>query len=364
MFAASALENNPFSFEENFLTPDSFPALLLALSYVIAVGANINTYCTQAKCSFKQNFLHNLKHFCMKKCLTFFAALSFVLSFYACKKERQTEHPGRTILFVSNREGNDEIYAMKSDSTNLIRLTDNKVPDGRATWSADGKYIAFASGTTGTREIYVMNADGSSVRNVTNTPSADEDWPDWSPTGNRIIFSSNRDGNHEIYIVNFDGLNPTRLTNRTQDDRWPTFSPDGSKIAFQSQVAPGNTDVFVINADGGNVTQLTTSSALDQMPTWSPDGKKIAFMSSRDGNPEIYVMNAAGSEQTRLTNNPAIDARPSWGRKTNKIVFTSGRDFPTPSVASHFEIYIMRPDGSNPVRLTNNSFTDDYPTIK
>jgi TolB protein len=291
--------------------------------------------------------------------------IASIVIFSGCTKEdNKPEDLGRTILFVSNRDGNDEIYAMREDSTDLIRLTSNTVPDGRATWSADGKFIAFASGTTGTREIVIMEANGQNLRNLSNTPAADEDWPEWSPIGNRITFSSNRDGNHEIYIVNFDGTNPTKLTNRTQDDKWPTFSPDGNKIAFHSLMGAGNTDVFVMNADGSTITQLTTTTALDQMPTWSPDGKKIAFMSSRDANPEVYIMNADGSSQAALTSTPAIDARPAWGRKTNKIIFTSGRDFATPSTLPSFEIYMMNADGTNPLRLTRNNFYDDYPYIK
>jgi hypothetical protein len=44
----------------------------------------------------------------------------------------------------------------------------------------------------------------------------------------------------------------------------------------------------------------------------SPEQTKIVFESYRDGNTEIYVMKADGSEQKRLTNNPADDWKPSW----------------------------------------------------
>ena len=142
----------------------------------------------------------------------------------------------RKILFVSNRDGNDEIYAMDVDGSNIVRLTYNNAPDGRASWSANGQMIAFASRQPGSRDIYVMNANGHGLRNITNTPNADEDWPEWSPTGNKVIFSSNRDGNHEIYMTDLDADEVARLTFRTQDDKWPTFSPDGKKIAFQSNL--------------------------------------------------------------------------------------------------------------------------------
>lgn len=284
-------------------------------------------------------------------------------------KNNSINKPGKKnagkILFVSNRDGNDEIYSMAADGSDVTRLTYNNVPDGRASWSANGNHIAFASGPVGARDIYVLNANGEGLRNVTNTPNADEDWPEWSPRGNNIIFSSNRDGNHEIYVSDIEGEEITRLTNRTQDDRWPTWSPDGSRIAFQSDLGgTARTDVFVMNADGTSVTRLTEADAFDQMPTWSPDGSRIAFMSARDGNAEIYMMNADGTNETRITNNPALDARPSWSREINKIVFTSGRDFSLPSTNPKFEIYIMNPDGTSVVRLTNNNFYDDFPFIK
>jgi TolB protein len=309
----------------------------------------------------------------------------FSLAFSACQKERTLSHeetalPGygsaqslisnakqdRKILFVSNRDGNDEIYAMNLDGTNIVRLTYNNVPDGRASWSSNGQHIAFASGAAGSRDIFIMNANGQALKNLTNTPDADEDFPEWSPQGNRIIFSSNRDGNHQIFVSDPDGENLVQLTHTPQDDKWPTYSPDGSLIAFQSDLGTtsGRTEVFIMNADGTDVTRLTHSPALDQMPAWSPDGSKIAFMTSRDGDPEVYVMYRDGSGQTRLTNTPAVDGRPSWSKEGYGIVFTSARDFNLPSMFAKFEIYSMDEDGSNQRRLTSNSVYDDFPYIK
>jgi hypothetical protein len=53
---------------------------------------------------------------------------------------------------------------------------------------------------------------------------------------------------------------------------------------------------------------------------------RIAFQSIRDGNYEIYVMNPDGSEQINLTNHPANDVRPSISPNGKKILFNSFRD--------------------------------------
>lgn len=276
------------------------------------------------------------------------------------QKDHNAEKQDRKILFVSSRDGNDEIYAMNDDGSNVVRLTFNTVPDGRATWSANGQHIAFASGPAGARDIMVMNANGSGLRNITNTPNADEEWPDWSPQGNRIIFSSNRDGNHEIYVTDLDGEQTSRLTNRIQDDKWPAWDSQGMRVAFQSDLGgTDRTDIFVMNADGSDVTRLTNAQALDQMPTWSPD-MKLAFMSTRNGFPQVFVMNHDGSGQSAI--NEMRGARPSWSADGHWIVYTGGSSFP--STPSGYELYKMQADGTNVTPLTNNSSYDDYPFIK
>jgi TolB protein len=81
---------------------------------------------------------------------------------------------------------------------------------------------------------------------------------------------------------------------------------------------------------------------------------KIAFDSKRDGNFEIYVMNPDGTGQIRVTNNPADDERPSWSPDGNHIAFRSNRD-------GNWEIYTMNFNGSGQTRLTDNSMEDGWP---
>src|SRR5262249_20913241 len=80
-------------------------------------------------------------------------------------------------------------------------------------WSPDGSHIAFTSNRTGIDQIFVMRADGNDVVRLTNTSTAERE-PSWSPDGLHIAFSSFRDGNLQIYLLDANGQNPLRLTKR------------------------------------------------------------------------------------------------------------------------------------------------------
>ena len=94
---------------------------------------------------------------------------------------------GERIMFTTNRDGDYELYTIRSDGTELRRLTDVPGNDAHATWCADGEWIVFGSARMGFKdemalhdsvpqpygEIFAMRADGSDVRQLT-----DNKWED------------------------------------------------------------------------------------------------------------------------------------------------------------------------------------------
>src|SRR5690349_10791004 len=66
--------------------------------------------------------------------------------------------------------------------------------------------LLFVSERDGNREIYIVNDDGTGLQNLTNNPAEDA-YPAWSPDGERIAFQSNRNGNWNIYLMDTDGGN-------------------------------------------------------------------------------------------------------------------------------------------------------------
>ena len=53
-------------------------------------------------------------------------------------------------MFLSDRDGDSEIFVMNEDGTGQTQLTSNTVPDATPAWSPDGTRIAFRSERTAT----------------------------------------------------------------------------------------------------------------------------------------------------------------------------------------------------------------------
>jgi Tol biopolymer transport system component len=261
-----------------------------------------------------------------------------------------------SLLVVSNRDGQQEIYVMNSDGSRPRRLTNNPGADAAPAWSPDGTRILFASaraGVTG-QQLYTMNDDGSAVQQLTNMPG-NPTQGDWSPDGQRIAFNAARgDGNFDIYVMNADGSDVRRLT--TQGNQWrPRWSPDGRRLVFTwHQDAGGNIawgHVATMNPDGTDLTVLGGPELQGVDPDWSPDGSRIAFSAWDQvrgglmGMMLLAIMNADGTGRRLLGANTMGAGGIAWSRTTGRIYFVSNQ-------LSFQQVYSVRPDGSDLRRIT------------
>lgn len=172
---------------------------------------------------------------------------------------------GRQIAFTSWRDGHSEIYVMNADGSGQHRLTDTpaRSSNEEPSWSPDGTRIAFSS-NNGQQGIYEMSPDGSNVRLVAPATVINTN-PDWSPDSTRIAYAYQND----IWVVPSTGGTPTNLTRRGITAAAPAWSPNGSTIAFWSRpTQTGNDDEFTVPAAGGPVTALTNDAADDRAVDW------------------------------------------------------------------------------------------------
>jgi TolB protein len=310
----------------------------------------------------------------MKNKLTLLCiAVLIVLTVQACGGDRLS---GR-IAFLSQQNGNWHLFTMNADGSNVVRIRTGLSEDGCAVWSPDGHQIMFVSSNGKgfehkERNIYIVDTDSSNLVWVTQGESGITN-ASWSPDGSRIVFSAGPNVYPiNIYVGEANGSNVSRLTNGFSQDRSPAWSPDGKHILFSSNPSDihsenPNYDIYVMDANGSNITRLTDGPDVDHTPNppvdldpvWSPDGSRIVFYSTRlnekfEKEASIHVMDADGSNELRLTETSASvqNVSPAWSPDGRYIAFASNRDhLDRPNV---FDIYVMKADGSNVVRLTSS----------
>ncbi|MBI4846911.1 MAG: PD40 domain-containing protein [Candidatus Omnitrophica bacterium] len=291
--------------------------------------------------------------------VVFFVAVFFITAISVAQEQPQQDGQ---IVFVSNRDGNSEIYVMNSDGSGVKRLTDDEESDLSPQWSPDGGKIVFVSGRDGNPEIYAMDADGSNVKRLTVYPGEDNT-PSWSPDGSKIVFISDRDGNSEIYVMDADGSNIKRITKEKDYDGEPSWSADGQKIAFVSTRKFFRCcGLYTMNPQGAKLKLITQtphdSGTFLLGPDWSQDGTRIVFNSDKnrqtENDDDIYAINSDGSNELRLTYSPSFDANPSWSSDGKKIIFDSREQ------AGNSQIYVIDSDGSNQRRISASSDWADW----
>jgi Tol biopolymer transport system component len=275
---------------------------------------------------------------------------------------------GGVIAFASLQNSSVHVYLINADGSQQTRLTNNVSGGVEPSWSPDGTKIVFQYNGLWIADI--ATGEISSIHITTTLENRYIVQPSWSPDGEWIAFINENGTVGDIYLIRPDGTGLGRLTysNDVSRDGNLVWSPDGEEIVFSAD-RQGNIEIYILDvaealngSAGGNQRQLTgngnESGMRNFVSSWSPDGSRIAFTSNRDGNSEIYLMNPDGSDVVRLTDNPASDKEPAWSPDGSMIAFSSDRN-------GSFDIFVMgvagtlQGTGSTWVRRLTTSPGDD-----
>lgn len=245
---------------------------------------------------------------------------SGLLLLAACAGRPEAIGEGAPMLLVSDRGGALRIYEETGEGA--ARLAGSRDPGDRS-WSdtmparlPDGR-IVFVSDRDGNPEIYIAAADGGASRltfDPLDRPAADSG-P--APLGrDRIVFARTEAGAvpgapRDLFAMRLDGSGMTRLTRHSADDGEPSASGDGRSIVFVSG-RTGTARIHLIpdaqaaDPEAAAVClsdfELPRSSAApggraseDTAPAFLPDGSIVFGRTPAGGQPHLYVMGRSGA---------------------------------------------------------------------
>ncbi len=199
------------------------------------------------------------------------------------------------------------------------KLTDIQGYDAEASYSPDGNYIAFSSNrlayqsTLSDREkalfeqdpataldLYIMKSDGTEVKRITDMFGYDGG-PFFSPDGNRLCWRRfAEDGaTAELYTSNLDGSDAKRLTTIGAMSWAPYYHPSGDYLIFGTNVNGfANFELYMVDVNGNRTpTRVTTTDGFDGLPVFTPDGKELAWTSNRTPNKKSQIFIAQWNDK-------------------------------------------------------------------
>ncbi|KAA6456398.1 hypothetical protein DYQ86_24970 [Acidobacteria bacterium AB60] len=213
----------------------------------------------------------------------------------------QISPDGRSLVFISNRSGFDEIWrgdlAQLDDPEVLTTLGSSGLYPHSPHWSPDGSRIVFSATTTSQRtmsgfdiaQIYVVPAQGGRMRPVTAWNS-EQSHPVWSNDGRWIYFASNRSGTFEIWKIPADAPDATHAR-------------DNGTLAVQVtrhggaevQVAADGQTLYLKNDGFGDGSLWALAAGTDSPKQVSDATSREWWSVTRDG---IYYVDVSRSATT------------------------------------------------------------------
>jgi Tol biopolymer transport system component len=183
-----------------------------------------------------------------------------------------------------NRKGFRAIYLIHANGGKLRRVTKPKHPlsDYSPRFSPDGTQLSFlrARGTaeSAPAALFTVRSDGSDLHRLTSY-SLHVDQSDWSPDGKRIVFEAYPHGRGngaygDIFVIDATGGQPVNLTQNPVGQAGsidPVWSPDGRKILFldiRRVNAVGRYGLATMNPDGSDRQFISSNNLEEHQPDW------------------------------------------------------------------------------------------------
>ncbi|GLU44748.1 amidohydrolase family protein [Allomuricauda sp. NBRC 101325] len=296
---------------------------------------------------------------------------------------------GKSIVYISDKSGSDNIWTMELDSKETNQITkDSDQNYFSADWSPDGDYIVGARGRRNIK-LHMYHKDGGGGAQLIDKPdNLKAIDPIFAPDGKLIYFSQRRGGwnynaqfpQYQLGTYNTEDGELDVITSRYGSAFTPTLSPDGKWLVYGSRFET-ETGLVLRNLENGDEKWLAYPIQRDEQESIAPLGVLPAMAFTPDSKNlvasyggKIYSINIASNSATEIPFE--VDVKLELGPQLSfkypiddakEAFVTQIRDaVPSPdgsklAFTALNRLYVMDlPDGT-PKRLTKNDFVEAQP---
>ena len=191
---------------------------------------------------------------------------------------------GQTIVF----DLLGDLYTIPIGGGTATRLTHGIAHDMAPRFSPDGREIVFVSDRSGDNNVWLMAADGSDVRAISKGVGSAFRSPEWTPDGNYIVVSRQAalQGLEKLWLYHVRGGTGINMTPGPGGRRMlgPAFGPDDRYVWYaQRNGAWSYNAIFpqyqigVYDRDTGTRTLMSSRYGAAFRPALSPDGMWLTY---------------------------------------------------------------------------------------
>jgi len=238
---------------------------------------------------------------------------------------------GRTIVF----DLLGDVYTLPVEGGTAAKIHGGMSFESQPKYSPDGKTIAFVSDRSGSENVWLMGADGKDPKALTTGTKASYISPSWSEDGAYIIVSKSDQsiGTNHPYMYHKDGgsgisVGPAPPPLPAPGQPAPAqprmnimgavASPEGKFVyfaqrqgAFTYNASFPMWQIFRFDRDTGETSRVTNAQGSALRPLISPDGKNMVYATRYETKTALRVRNLESNTERWLINNVTRDDQES-----------------------------------------------------
>ena len=174
------------------------------------------------------------------------------------------------------------IATERGDTTRLLESSGARERSPR--WSPDGKTIAFISDRSGREEVWLCGPLGENLKRISDSDTeksggrGDAGGALWAPDSKSLLYSAS---DRKLYRYNLaDGKTTTVTSSEVSTPRSAAFSPDGKWISYTKVDRAMRPHVYLVPVSGGEERRITDDSVSGESGgVWTRDGRYLLFVS-------------------------------------------------------------------------------------